>query len=125
MITQEIYSKEFESEISSEGGNHRTDEYFPSNSKEDLKLREKIIEQFSLKRHSDDGWDGKYQGFDGKFLYFFNFDGSPNGDRKSEVEEVEKLKYKTKVHIKKSGNSLTGLSDLEKFLIDNKFLIEV
>ncbi|VVB82082.1 Uncharacterised protein [uncultured archaeon] len=127
VITEEVYVKEFESDIGQEDISYHgspTYEYFQTNSKEDLELREKIIQKFALKTDYNSHGNGKYQGFDGTFLYLFNFSGTPKGFRKSKKEEVQPLKYKAEIAIKKSGNNHHyEISDLEGFLISEGFKI--
>jgi len=122
-----IYSKEFlsntnEEDVSSHGP---SEGYFQEIGKADLRCRNKIINRFAINdfvRLLEDGYCEKERyGFDGKFLYSFNFSGGPKTLEKNPEENVN---YFSNVIIKKSGSEKIypkSLCDLEEFLIEQGF----
>jgi hypothetical protein len=85
---------------------------------EDFNFRLVAHEQFNSRNNPNTKHDSQGEGFDGVTMYFFRFNGQPNGKEET---------YTTHALIKKIGDKgiiQSEPSDLEKFLIVNGFKLE-
>lgn len=123
------YSRTFLSRTTEVDRSHHAGSYWGVKvqeiSEEDEKIRKEMEHDFGfyVKHIGSGNWNKEIFGSDDRFLYSFRFSGHPR-----EEENPEKnVKYQTEVRVRKSS-SIVHLnldvfepSDLERFLVENKF----
>lgn len=127
MAVKEVkYSRTFLSKTTEvDVGGHHKSEWASAQglNDEDANIRDQIQQMFEFDREGGGmrGSDLKTFGFDGKIQYSYRISGHPR-----EEDPLKSIPYQSEVYIRKAGSidTLDNPSDLERFLIENKFSLK-